>query len=249
MWLMCLPQAGDTAVSPISFIFPMRLPTDRWNYLLSFVTGRIIETAPGDPNPCLEVQLVNGRYVLNTRKVNYSFGNLHKVFREAFRQVHIESYPIRTVLILGFGAGSVASILLDEYGMPCTVTGVEADAQVVRLYEKYFRRTGHPVTVVNADAFHFMTNNRATFDLIVVDIFVDDVVPPLFETLEFLVMLKNASSPGGLAIFNKMVDDVASGEDAVRLEERMKGIWEETRVYPMKKFRANHIFVCKNTGT
>jgi spermidine synthase len=227
----------------------MKSPYERLNYLMSFVTGKIIETASGHPNPYLEVQLINGRYVLNTHKVNYSFGNLHKVFREAFRLVHIERYSIRTVLVLGFGAGSIASILLDEYGIPCTVTGVEADAQVIRLYEKYFRRTGHPVNVVNEDAFQFMKVNRDTFDLIVIDIFVDDVVPEIFETGEFLVMLKNASPPGGLTIFNKMVHDEASGESAERLGKRMKGIWEESRIYPMKKFRSNRMFVCKKTCT
>ena len=63
--------------------------------------------------PRLQIHLSDGEYTLDSTHVNYSFGGLHLVFRKAFARFNIRQTEIADALVLGFGTGSVASILFD----------------------------------------------------------------------------------------------------------------------------------------
>ncbi|MFH0894708.1 MAG: hypothetical protein V2A54_09750, partial [Bacteroidota bacterium] len=56
-------------------------------------------------------------------------------------------------------------------------------------------------------AFQFVKQNLNLYNLIVVDLYVDTDVPPIFETAEFFKYLKKALSLGGMIIFNKYAYD------------------------------------------
>ena len=60
------------------------------------------------------------------------------MFRKAFSRFNIRERDISNALILGFGTGSVASILCDEYKKDVYLTGVEKDPVVIDLAKKYF---------------------------------------------------------------------------------------------------------------
>lgn len=172
--------------------------------LLSRLIPLVVEKRAGETTSELEVALQNGRYVLNSREVNYSFGALHRVFRKAFERQHLQERSINDALVLGFGTGSVAHILLEEYKMNCRITGVDSDAEVIALGKKYFEPIfSHPsVTIVQADAAVFVQEDTANYDLIVVDVFVDANVPESCRSNEFLVQLKKLLRPKGTLFFN-----------------------------------------------
>jgi len=83
-------------------------------YLTSFLVPVVMEKKQGTLSP-VEVCLVNGRYHLNSAHVNYSFGGLHTVFERVFAHLEIQDREFSSVLVLGFGAGSVADILRNRY--------------------------------------------------------------------------------------------------------------------------------------
>src|SRR5262245_54275891 len=85
-------------------------------HVRSFLIPGKIEERKSAVSGRLEVHHVNGKYLLDTASVNYSFGGLHEVFQSAFAQFNIGRRKANNALILGFGAGSVASILQNEYG-------------------------------------------------------------------------------------------------------------------------------------
>ncbi len=60
----------------------------------------------------LELTWEYGRLVVNSANANQSFGSLHRVWRAALRDAGIQRKEPRTALVLGYGAGSVAHILL-----------------------------------------------------------------------------------------------------------------------------------------
>jgi hypothetical protein len=86
-----------------------------FQFVSSFLSPVKVEERKGAVAPRLEVYLSNGKYVLDSARVNYSFGGLHAVFRKAFSRFNIRKRDIISALILGFGTGSVATILCDEY--------------------------------------------------------------------------------------------------------------------------------------
>ena len=102
-----------------------------------FASRKVIEKAGSRVNPVLEVLMLGDNLLLNSANTNYSFGGLHRVFQKVFAKINIQKITIGDVLILGFGAGSVASILRDELGMKCRIKGVEKDEEVIRLGAKH----------------------------------------------------------------------------------------------------------------
>lgn len=195
----------------------------------------VIKTSKGDLDAVLEVTLVNGKLSLNTQNANYSFGSLHKAFQRVFRLLKIKNRRIDKVLILGFGAGSVAEILHNELNMDCKITGVEKDYEVIRLAEEYFGvRENRDLQILHEDAFDYMLDNERLFDLVVVDLYVDRDVPGKFESVEFLDLLEKGLNKNGLLIFNKMVYDSKSELSAGYLKNIFFETFENNKLYSIE---------------
>jgi len=153
----------------------------------------------------LEVNQRDGRLVLDSLHVNYSFGNLHRVFQHTFQVEKLDVSQLKEVLILGFGAGSVAHILQKELGCTANITGVEIDQEVIVLAHQYFdlQKIVH-LEIKLADAFEFVKTAKPIYDLIVVDLFVDQLIPEKFDTPEFMEHVCRILVSGGTLFFNRM---------------------------------------------
>jgi spermidine synthase len=197
-------------------------------HLLSFIFPITIERQSSEFNPLLEVVYESGRYMLNTENANYSFGTLHTKFQKIFREISIEKRNIRNVLILGFGAGSVASILINEYRFNCKITGVEIDSKVLELGEKYFNLKNYSnLNVICCDAYEYTMNASSTFDFIVLDIFKDMLVPEKFESRQFVEFIYKLSEQGGIFIFNKVMSVKRNYLEMDNLKDVYKSIFDK----------------------
>jgi spermidine synthase len=157
------------------------------------------------PYNYLEVNKLEGHWVLDSKHVNYSYGTLHTVFREALQVFVPDLSAINEVLILGFGAGSVAHILQKERHFQGHITGVEIDETVLSLAQQYFQLDQlQNLTLYTSDAAGFVEQADRTFDLIVIDLFVDDLIPEIFENEIFLLQVKELLTPGGKLLYNRM---------------------------------------------
>ena len=202
-----------------------------YEYLNSFFKEQIIETYRSEYNPELEVAFINGRYQLNAGKVNYSFGPLHDAFRKYFRKDPPVMRADSEVLLLGLGAGSVVSILRNELQINNPVTGVEIDPMVIEAAREHFALGKiSRLHVVISDAYDFMTDCVNKYDLIVIDLYVDDQVPAKFQTPEFITMVAGCLRPGGKVVFNKL--QCASGDqpDVETLTGYFKAIFNTVEV-------------------
>ena len=200
-------------------------------HILSFLGGRLVEQVDSKVNGSLFIYHINGRYLLNTQNGNYSYGPLHHGFKNAFDRLTIKERQIESALILGFGAGSIVSILQEEYMLNCRMTAIEYDPVILEIGQKYFntQRFSH-LDIHLTDAYDFVLNNDETYDLIAFDVYIDDSIPGKFETPEFLRALKNRLSKNGMLVFNKDTHSPDMKKQLAKTEELFKEIFPGYRI-------------------
>jgi spermidine synthase len=216
-----------------------------FNSIFSLFGERVVYRSSSQFNPTLEVVENGGHLRLDASHVNYSFGGLHKAFQQLFIKLDISKTAPGSLLILGFGAGSIASIIQNEYELNCSITGVEIDPEVIALGRRFFG-TGDfsDLTIVEDDAFLFMEKNTAKFDLVVVDLYLDLDVPAAAETHEFATQLRNALSENGRLVFNKYVYDKISMLSAGELRKSLNNTFGNVNTYKTGHNKMNNMFVC-----
>ncbi len=176
-----------------------------FNYLKLFWKEKIIEETSSSYNPKLCVIYDSGKYQLDAGTVNYSFGSLHYSFEKAFDLIAIHTLSIKSVLLLGLGAGSVIHLLRKNYNLNVRTDGIEIDAEVLRLAEKYFMLSSNKdLQIYLSDAYTYVMNCNKNYDLIVVDVFIDDRVCQSVERLDFLCKLKELLTPAGSILYNRI---------------------------------------------
>lgn len=168
-------------------------------------------------NPVLEVVDLDGHRMLNAASVNYSFGSLQRVFEDAFALLRLAERRIESALVLGYGAGNVADLLRRGWARQCRIVGVEIDAEVVALAREHFPLVPGPdVEIVIADAAEWLDRASERFDLVVVDLFVDDKIPDRAQSPGFLRAAAGRLERGGLLLYNRMADTGAAMEESRR---------------------------------
>ena len=183
----------------------------RWKRWLSYLIEWHIESAPSETNPHLYVSLRNGRYQLSTAHAVYSYEDLYSNFRKAFERLDLDRLPGDEVLVLGLGLGSIPLMLERVFGESFRYTALEIDESVIYLADKYaLSDLSSSVQTICADAHAWVMQTGQRFDLVCMDIFLDDTVPPPFEAVDFLVRLRDLLNPGGLLLYNRLA---ANAED------------------------------------
>ncbi len=204
----------------------------------------MVEESSSLHNDKLIVAIQDGKYVLNTQNANYSFGSLHRVFQKAFKIIRLKERNFSSCLLLGGGAGSIPSILYKELGLNISTTVVEIDKEVIRLGKKYFKLGDYPnLTIINEDAFVFVSNTTETYDLIAIDIFKDVMVPERFISLVFFDNIKKRLTPNGVVIFNFVSFDFETKQQIKKIEQLLTTVFKESTITTHKIESLNRVFV------
>lgn len=175
----------------------------QWKISLSYVKDVLIEETSSDFNEVLEVLLVQGRYQLITDKVIYSFADKYDNFTDSFKKVDFSK--VKNCLILGFGLGSIPYTIENIMGHKISYTGVEIDEEVVYLASKYvLDELKSDISLVNTDALSYVYMDNTKYDLICLDLFLDDVIPAEVLTIEYMERLKSLLKKNGTLIMNNL---------------------------------------------
>lgn len=108
--------------------------------------------------------------------------------------------PMR-VLVLGLGAGTCLNQYAHFY-RNAQVTGVELDGKIVELAHQYFGLPTGKFDLQVADARTYLKRNKETYDVIIVDVYQDLLIPFHLATREFLAEVKAHLSPKGSVAIN-----------------------------------------------
>ena len=154
-----------------------------------------------DYNGELELTLINGRKVLDSKNANYSFGSLQIILEIGLSKIDLRN--VHSVLLLGLGGGSVISSLRNKYNYKGALMAIEIDQKIIEIAEKeFFISSGDNLTIENLDAFDFVKKRETFYDLIIVDLFIDNKVPEQFYSMEFCDNLSQIMEKESTLLFN-----------------------------------------------
>ncbi len=176
--------------------------------ILSYFIPVKVYEVDSEINKSLEVTWNNGQLVLDSKNTNFSYGSLQRVMRIGL--AHIGSDVVKnskSALILGVAGLSVIKTLKDEFDFTAKITGVELDKKSIQIANKYFglnKLTN--VEIINIDAEKFVSEVDTKFDLIIIDIFQDNVMPKFLFEETFISNLNNILDKNGNILFNTIVN-------------------------------------------
>lgn len=186
-----------------------------WKILLSYLFEIHIESNPSKFNPHLYVSLKKGRFQLCTKNAVYSYEDKYDNFKQIFDLLDLSILEGGKILILGFGLGSVPILLSKKKVENIRITGVEIDENVLHLAHKFaLPKIPYSMELVVADARDYMELNQVEYDLIIVDIFMDDLIPNYFQTEAFLEKCNNSLGPEGILLYNSLAANQKDKEDS-----------------------------------
>ena len=179
---------------------------DRIRNIISFLWGLRVKRVNSALNGALEVWYIKGKYQLDAKSVNYSYGSLHRLFQRVFNETGIKKMQPSSLLLLGLGGGSVISIIRNDLGLSTRITAVEHDPEIIKLAEDYFGiRNFDGVTVFLEDALDFVSKSREKYDVIVVDLLHDRDVPEKFISGDFVKACAYLLNANGMILFNFII--------------------------------------------
>jgi spermidine synthase len=203
--------------------------------LASFVARQPVVRRSSAHHPHLEVAVVQGRKVLDGAMVNYSFGGLHEVFREAFTQVDVGKRDIKGVLLIGLGAGSVIHLLRRDFEVRAPITAIEIDPVMVEVAREHFGLDHwRNLEVIVADASEWVGQTTRRFDLVVIDAFYEAQVPAALRTSQFARQLRERIAPGGWLLFNQVSNRPDAKRDVEACAEVFRKVLGPVRLLPVR---------------
>jgi len=152
-------------------------------------------------NGVLEITMVNGKKVLDSENANYSYGSLQRILETGIAKVDLKK--IQSVLLLGLGGGSIISSLRNKFNFQGKIHAIELDEKVISIAQDEFNiYSSSQLTITEQDAYVFVQKHSTNYDLIIVDLFIDNVVPSPFYSIEFCQNVSSILNKNGWLIFN-----------------------------------------------
>ena len=193
----------------------------------------------------LEVTWNNGELVLDSKSTNYSYGSLQRILRKGLKYIGFERIRnFESILVLGVAGGSVIKTLVDEIKFKGKITGVEIDATVIDIANRYFELDKiQNLEIVIDDAFEFVLKTKLKYDLIIIDIFEDTSMPNFLFQDFFINRINSLINLNGFILFNTMVINKIEEERNLIYKSKFGGEYS-LRMYPKVEIH-NELFTIK----
>jgi spermidine synthase len=191
--------------------------------LLSYLFPQNILKQKSALNGLLEVNLVNGKKILDSSHSNYSFGSLQKILKRGIQEIPLITES-KNILILGMGAGSVVETLRNDFNSNAQIDLVDFDPVIIEIAKQHFNlHLNKNVNLIEADAYQYLKECKQLYDLIIVDLFIDNSIPEKFVGPDFVQYLNNQLAKKGSIVYNTMRQTL-SPEKRQRLQESFKNL-------------------------
>lgn len=175
--------------------------------LLSYFYPIKIHTQKSTLSQSLEITWANGNLVMDSENTNYSYGSLQRILKLGLKNIGFAKIKkMESILVLGVAGGSVIKTLVDEIQFKGKITGVEIDAEIIKMANQYFKLDEmKQLQIVIDDAFEFVLKTKEKYNLIIIDVFQDTKMPNfLFESF-FINRVCFLLKSKGFILFNTML--------------------------------------------
>ncbi len=189
--------------------------------ILSYLYPIKIYSEKSKISKSLEVTWVNGKLVLDSENTNYSFGSLQRILKIGLQNIGLDKIEkMNNILLLGVAGGSVVNTLLNDCNYKGKIIGVDIDPAVIKLANNFFKLNEiNQLELRIEDAFEFIIKNKERYDLIIVDVFQDTIMPGFLFESYFVNPLLSLLQSKGVVLFNTML---LSKKDNDRNEDFIK---------------------------
>ena len=139
--------------------------------LLSYIYP-VTKTIDSKYSGKLEITWYNGKKHLNSANANYSYGSLQSILKFGLKKINLSK--VNSVLILGLGGGSVIETLRQDFNYSGLIEAIEIDPVIIDIAKTEFGIEQNETLKIHcADAYEFVKDHSKTFDLIIVDLYID----------------------------------------------------------------------------
>lgn len=174
--------------------------------LLSWFYPVRIKRLSSPIHPILEIFFFRNEFQLATEDAVYSDGSRYRPLLEAFNKVEQSLDNHANMLVLGAGLGSAISILKKK-GYCMAMTLVDNDEEIIKLNKEWRWKDSTKATFFHEDARFFIENTHHQFNILVVDVFKDRVVPEFVTEKDFLKACHEKTVSGGKIILNYILNN------------------------------------------
>lgn len=174
--------------------------------LVSYIIPIKIYKTKSRVSKTIEVTWTNGELVLDSENTNYSYGSLQRILRKGLKYLGFSKIEkMNQALVLGVAGGSVIKTLVDEVHFKGKITGVDIDPEIITIANEYFNLSEiKNLNIVIDDAFEFVLKTKEKYDLIIIDIFQDTVMPNFLFENYFVNRICFLLKSKGIVLFNTM---------------------------------------------
>ena len=103
------------------------------------------------------------------------------------------------------GGGTVIKILREELMYANNITAVEKDPVIIQIaHDEFDIKEDKKTKIICDDALKFIDSTTQKYDLIIIDIFIDDTVPKPFLETPFWKDVTQKIAPNGHFLFNSI---------------------------------------------
>ena len=195
----------------------------------------------------IEITWANGELVLDTENTNYSYGSLQRILRKGLFFISFEKIKsMQEILILGVAGGSVIKTLRNEIGYNGKITGVEIDAEIIEIANKYFElNKTENLDIIIDNAAKFVHKTSKKYELIIIDIFQDNVMPEFLFEEKFIQSVTRILNKNGIILFNTMILNKENESRNLEFISKFKTPYSVNKIRNVDKF--NELIVIQKT--
>jgi spermidine synthase len=150
------------------------------------------------------------------------------------------------MLLLGVAGGSVIATLRNDFSLKAKITGIEIDPIAIQLANEFFNLEQITNTsIIQDDAFSFLTKTPERYDLIIVDLFNDKQMPEELFQDRFWENLKKIVTNNGIILFNTMVSIDGVPDKNKTITPLLHSLFSSLKIVKSHN-KHNAVFVIKN---